>query len=106
MSTTGNITQGHRLFTKWATEVGMSHKDKPSLKTMRKILREMNIFGVGIDGYKLRKTPQGLWPYMEHSKVPCCPPKAVRRCIEYVSRGAVPVRSWNTVLYNIGRKEK
>lgn len=105
MSTTGNITQGHKLFTEWALDVG-NEEGKPSFKTIKKILREMNIYGVAIDGYKLRKTPQGLWPYMVHSQVPCCPPKAVRRCIEYVSRGAVPVETWNTIIDNVGRKVK
>jgi hypothetical protein len=105
MSTTGKITEGHILFTKWACKYG-DESVKPSIKTITSILKEMNIYGSAIEGYKIRKTPQGLWPYMEHSKVPCCPPKAVRRCIEYISRDEVPATSWDNVVHNIGRKEK
>lgn len=105
MSSTGNITEGHRLFTEWACSIA-NEEGKPSCTTMKNVLHYMNVYGVAIEGYKIRKTHQGLWPYLVHSKVPCCPPKAVRRCIEYVSRNQVPVESWDNVLYNIGRKEK
>lgn len=107
MSTTGNITQGHKLFTEWAADFGGQNvSEKPTVRTMKKLLREMNMYGIVVEGYKLRKTHQGLWPYMVHSKVPCTPPQAVRKVIAYISRDTVPVTTWNVVLYNVGRKEK
>tara|TARA_R100001510_G_C7648922_1_gene206325 strand:+ start:1600 stop:1983 length:384 start_codon:yes stop_codon:yes gene_type:complete len=107
MPTTGKITKGHKLFTEWALEFTEYPKEKkPTVQTVKKVLKEMNLYGINVEGYKLRKTHQGLWPYMVHSKVPCVPPKAVRKVIAYMSSNKVPESSWQEVLFNVNEEAK
>lgn len=97
MKTTKPITLGHHLFTQWATKKGAqkNNPNRPSANTLDAIRIELNKRCGDIQRFRYIRTIHGMWFWLDSTTAPCRPRMAYRRALKRITKGEVPIDSWD-----------